>query len=304
MIEKKSPQSPRVSVVIPAFNAARFLPDALESVLSQEYRDFEVIVVDDGSTDETPQIVLQYRSRGVILHCQPNSGGGGKPRNVAVGLSKGELIAFLDADDVWCSGKLSRVVDFFNLSTNVGLVFTNSVIIDEKGYRASGTHLDSYEYFKKSRKYKVGENMYVIPRDSAYRALFFEQFITPSGVILHRAVFNDVGGFDESLRISEDRDLWWRIAKKYDIGYLDIIGHKYRISAGNMSSQGAKRGMDKIRAIYKQVAIGLPRDLRQQANRLISSNYFSIGYHHQILNQLNEARWNYIQSFKALPNLS
>ena len=295
----------RVTVIIPTFNAARFLPTALDSILSQEFRDFEVIVVDDGSTDDTAEVMRTYGGSAVRYVPLPeNSGGCSKPRNVAIEQARGEFIALLDADDVWCPGHLAHAVAVFERAPHLGLVFTNCVNIDEDGQRFPGTRLDDYDNFHRIEKHEVGDHLFVIPRDVAFRAMFAEHFVGVSGAVIPRAVFARVGGFDEDLRNSEDRDMWYRIAREYDVGYVDAVDYHYRIRRGSMSSRGARLFQARIAVFRKQIRDGLPVDLQRQAKRLVARNFYSLGYTDQAEYRLREARENYVLSLREWPNVA
>src|SRR5215831_9468158 len=116
---------PIVSVVIPTYNNARFLPEALDSLLGQTYRDFELIVVDDGSTDDTLEVLKPYRH--LIRYVRKENGGPASARNLGIRHASGELIAFQDADDIWLPDKLQLQVDYLREHPEVGLVFSGSI---------------------------------------------------------------------------------------------------------------------------------------------------------------------------------
>ena len=133
---------PRVSVIIPAYNAAAFIDEALRSVLDQDYPNLEVIVIDDGSTDETAERLAAYASQALCIH-QPNSGGYvGAARNAGMARATGEYLAFLDADDIMLPGRIRRQVDFLSTHPEVGLVFSDYRNFSRQGL-ASTTHFEA-----------------------------------------------------------------------------------------------------------------------------------------------------------------
>lgn len=185
---------PIVSVVIPAYNAAWCLPRSVESVLSQTFRDLELIVVDDGSTDETGK-VLGALAGDIRVVRKPN-GGLSSARNVGIAAAEGRYIAFLDADDWWLPEKLGRQVELMEARPELVFCSTSTAVRTPEGgtlpdWRCgggAGTHLERI----------FSANAYVAGSGSA--------------VVARREAFSRVGGFDESLRSLEDIDMWMRLA--------------------------------------------------------------------------------------------
>lgn len=190
---------PRVSVIIPVYNGARWIGHALRSVFAQTYTDFEVIVVDDGSTDALDEALSEWADR-VIFTRQPNRGPA-SARNVGIRLAAGTLVAFLDADDEWLPEKLALQVAYFEQYPQTGLLHTDVV-------RSGGHRADETEPFK--------------PPVNVFCPLFHtEFFIRTLTVMVPRRVLLDAGGFDERREIHvEDWDLWLRIAARHAVGHL------------------------------------------------------------------------------------
>ena len=166
---------PKVSVVIPAYNAARFIRQTLDSAAAQTFRDFEIIVVDDGSQDETAQIVESFGER-VRLIRQPN-GGVSKARNVGMEQARGEYIAFLDADDLWEKSKLEQQVALLDENEQIGLCYAAIERVDE--------NLRSFE-----------QKMAVTSADHCRTLLLSGCYITCSTVMMRKRLFEQIGGFD------------------------------------------------------------------------------------------------------------
>jgi glycosyltransferase involved in cell wall biosynthesis len=186
---------PKVSVIIPVYNCERFVGAAIESVLSQTYEDYELIVVDDGSQDETLNIISNYREKIRILS-QPNSGQA-TARNLGYKNSTGEYLAFLDADDIWYPHFLECEATILDTHPQVGLVYSDLDIIDETGAVIERAHLS-----KRSQK-KRGSESYL-----GKHAIPF-----PSASLKRRVVFEQSGAFDESFRRGGEDALLW--AKMY-----------------------------------------------------------------------------------------
>ena len=205
---------PHVSVVIPVFNSARLIPSALGSVFAQTFRDFEVIVVDDGSDDRAELVDALAKWNGRIRYIRQANGGPARARNTGMAHATGELIAFLDADDEWQPEKLAKQVQYFREYPETGLLHTAVI-----GVPASGTA-------------QTG------PPRQAFCDLFHTRFfVNTLTVMAPKRVLNEAGGFDERREIHiEDWDLWLRIAARHPMGYI-AEPLAYHRPGGLMSSQ-------------------------------------------------------------------
>jgi glycosyltransferase involved in cell wall biosynthesis len=212
---------PTVSVVITAYNYGLFLPEAIESVLRQTFKDLEVIVVDDGSTDNTSEVILPYLSNPCFRYIRKENGGQASAKNRGVNESKGEFIAFLDADDVWFPTKLEKQMPFFS-DPKVGVVYSKRVLIDTEGNERPFEHPRLY-------------------RGRVLNQIFINNFVCFSSVIIKRECFEKIGTFDETLPMAIDYDLWLRIALHYHFDYVDEPLVKYRVGHGHMSENKEKR---------------------------------------------------------------
>jgi glycosyltransferase involved in cell wall biosynthesis len=242
--------NPYISVIIPTYNRKILLAKAIDSVLRQTYTDFELIVVDDGSDDGTPDLLKKYPSKLRAL-TQTNKGVSAA-RNAGINAAKGQLIAFLDSDDLWLENKLMRQVDFFNHNPDILICQTKEIWI------RNGSRVNP----KKRHKQPNG--------------MIFEQslelcLISPSAVMLRKTLLDEVGLFDEGLPACEDYDLWLRICWKYPVFLIDeplIIkygGHsdqlskmpqldKYRIIALCKILDGGHLNFDQYKAAVKMLS--------------------------------------------------
>jgi glycosyltransferase involved in cell wall biosynthesis len=199
------PKDSMVSVVIPTYNRAHFLERAVQSVLSQSHTGVEVVVIDDGSEDGTPQLLdrLEARHEAGTLRCRRiEHGGVSMARNRGIALSRGEWISFLDSDDYWLPRKLERQLAYLSLNPGYRVCHTDEVWI-KNGLRIN-----------QGKKHRKWEGWFFEP--SLQLCL-----ISPSSVMLHRSVLEEVGGFDESFPVVEDYELWLRVTARYPVGYLD-----------------------------------------------------------------------------------
>lgn len=199
---RDSAAAPRVSVVIGAYNAAAWIAATLESVLAQTYPSFDLVVVDDGSTDATREIVGGFGDRVRYVH-QPNAGSAAA-RNTGVRHARGHYLAFLDADDLWLPGKLSEQLGLHDAHPDLRWSYTDASVFDaETG--------ETVRVWSRSHELREGDVL---------QSLLLGNFIPFSSVVVERAAFEACGGFREgaSARISEDWDLWLRIAARYSVG--------------------------------------------------------------------------------------
>jgi hypothetical protein len=196
-------------------------------------------------------------------------------------------------------GKLAAAVAFLEQHPHVGLVFTNFTTCDENGVQFPGTFLDNYEWFRKQPKIKTGEAQFIIERNVAYEGLIHENYMGTSGVVLPKAVLGRIGEFDESLSGPEDLDMWLRVTRHYDVGYLSRIGHQYRKRRSGITGRGTKfLAPQAIRVMRKQLELDLSASAYKRARWIISRVFFEIGYHHQLSGNVKEARRNYWQSLR------
>jgi glycosyltransferase involved in cell wall biosynthesis len=226
----------RVSVIIPAFNAARYIDATLASVLRQSYRPIEVIVVDDGSTDDTRQRVLAYGADVRYFH-QPNSGGCSKPRNAGIAAARGEVLSFFDADDLMRPGHIAGHVEFLHGRPEAGLTFSNYrrfVCADPPGVDHFSSCTQLLRCFAAAGGGTPAEGLLLAPPD-ATRLLLSENF-GASVMSARREVFDMVGRYDEKLGASEDFDLQYRIAERYGVGAIPRVSWLRRMHAASMTA--------------------------------------------------------------------
>lgn len=216
-----------ISVVTPAFNRAPYIKQTLESVLTQGYLNFEYIVVDDGSTDGTYEILQQYAAQGKIqLLTHPNRANRGQAAALNVGLKavSGEFIAILDSDDVFAEDKLAIQMDYLKKHAQLGMVYGQGMAIDERGNELFPIPSDDHS--------ETGDPNNLLL--DCYMAL-------PGGALARKSVYDKVGGFEESFRAGQDHDMVVRIAEAAPFAYLPGIAFYYRKHADSISQKGLER---------------------------------------------------------------
>ena len=215
----------KISVVIPTYNRKHTLPRALDSVLAQSYKPFEIIVIDDGSSDGTIDMIKsKYPSIKLLESLKPSKSlkgyspkGVSVARNVGIKQSKGDWIALLDSDDEWIPDKLIKQVQLLKKNEKSVFCHTNEIWI------RNGIRVNQHKKHQKYGGYIFKECLDICR-------------ISPSSVLIHKSIFEDIGLFDESLKVCEDYDLWLRITSNYPVLFLDEFlikkygGHEDQLS--------------------------------------------------------------------------
>jgi glycosyltransferase involved in cell wall biosynthesis len=264
---------PEVSVIIPTYNSARFIGEALQSVFDQTLKDYELIVVDDGSTDPTKQVIERYGNK--IRYVFQQQGGPAKARNRGIGDSLGRYIAFLDADDVWLPLKLEKQVCTFHRCPELAMVFTENSIFNESG--VCRTSLGKGERLMKG---------------DVVKNIFLHSGVVTSTVMVRSEIFDKIGLFEEELRLAEDDNMWVRIAANCEIALINEPLVRYRIHPNEITS-------DKMRlmeSVKTNIRLLLQRDekVREIIEKVIplrlSFVEFGLGYEHFRNQKFGEAR--------------
>jgi glycosyltransferase involved in cell wall biosynthesis len=293
-----------VSVVIPSYNCGRFLPETLDSVLSQTFKDYEIIVIDDGSTDNTEQIVKPYTNS--ITYLRGPNKGASAARNSGMKIARGELVAFLDADDLWDSEKLGAQVTFMDSHPKIGVNYTNCTFFDGLPPAATGFEERDSALLRYSRE-KIANSDYILTGTSLLEDfLTIQAFPKPSTLMVRRQCFEQVGYFDETLYICEDTQMCLRLAKYFRFGYVDRPLVRRRVRTDTLSSAADNR---RYAAIHIQMFddlskwIALSDNEKAITTRLVSSYCFSAGYAEFSDGRSASGRHHFQKSFKTCANL-
>jgi glycosyltransferase involved in cell wall biosynthesis len=190
---------PLVSIIIPTFNRAGLVREAISSVLAQDYARLELLVIDDGSNDHTPEVVRAFGT--AVTFIQQSHTGVSAARNRGVAASHGELVAFLDSDDLWLPGKVTAQVALFQQQPQVQVCYTDEIWM-RRGVRVNPRQIH--------QKHAGWIFLHSLPRC----------IISPSSIMLRRTLWNRLGGFDERLPACEDYDLWLRLTTVVPVSLL------------------------------------------------------------------------------------
>jgi glycosyltransferase involved in cell wall biosynthesis len=242
-----------VSVVIPAFNGSAFIGQCLDSVFNQTYTPFEVIVVDDGSTDRTKEALAPWIQDGKIRYLYQNNRGTAAARNLGIQHASGEFLALVDQDDLWLPDKLERQVKLFR-NERVGLVYTDT---QQFGPGVTAPKVGAFPGSDRGVSSSSNPNRHRFSRGRVYRKLLGGNFIPSSSVMIRRSVLDRTGLFRERIgntRIwyCDDYELWLRIAQISEIDFVEKVLMRYRIHPrqGSKNQIGACRQMC---TLYRQL---------------------------------------------------
>lgn len=232
-------QKPFISVIIPTFNRGELLIETLSSVYRQTYKNFEVILIDDNSTDNTLGLLKPFFKRENFIYCRKKIGKNiSRSRNLGINLAQGELIALLDSDDLWLPQKLARQVEKFNHNPRAGLVYSDGITFYDKNSAVK----------KCPHRYILGEAY----TGKVFHKLYHQgNFIATSSILVRKEVLMKVGGFDENLAVNEDVDLLLRIALKYMIDCVNEPLIKYRVHKNRISEDKARMKKNLLKAKNK-----------------------------------------------------
>lgn len=237
-----------VSVIIPNYNHATYLPEAIDSVLRQDYRPFEIVVVDDGSTDHSRQVVAAYGDR--IRYIWQENQGLSVARNTGLRAARGEYISLLDADDLYEPTFINRLVAALQAEPDADAVYC--------GYRYVGAANIALPQ-------SAGR---LVPPERLYETLIHGNFLVPLTLFFRKSIFELVGPFDPALQGCADWDMWLRIARQHKVIGIDEPLARYRVLSNSMSSDPAYMLADRLRVLQKQFqqnpTMSYPKNDRQQ----------------------------------------
>ena len=264
------------SIIIPAYNAIKYLPETLDSVLKQTFRNFEVLIINDGSSDNIIEWAADIIDPRVKLISQDNQGVSAA-RNAGIKKSRGEYIAFIDADDLWEPTKLEKQLQCLKKNPSLGLIHTAMTLIDEKGKSLGRTFISNIE-------------------GDALKALLEENTIVTSSVTVRRNCLETVGNFDNSLRSSEDWELWVRIACRYPFALIKEPLVFYRQHPHNTTKnwQMLEQDLHCIEQVYRAV----PQKLSYLKNRTYAHTNIYLGWKALQTGYCNQAAYFRNQAIK------
>ena len=277
---------PLVSVILPTYNRAEFLPDSIGSILSQTYDSYEIIVVDDGSMDNTKEVLYPFYQRIKYLRLE-NNRGASVARNIGIQSAQGKYIAFIDADDIWLPEKLQTDIEYFNKHPDVSMVYSKHVNIDKNG-----------RVLDEASKRRL-------PSGNVFAQLFSEQnFIITSSVVVRKEIFETTGLFDVQLFNCQDWDMWLQIAFYFKVVGINTPLVKYRHNLHSLSKNRnnvlkyQKMVIDKIYNKFKAAENSITEKVYKKR---LASHYAKVGRYYLRIGNKIQASENFRLSLKYNP---
>lgn len=270
-----------VSVIIPTYNRANFIIDSIESVLAQTYSNFEIIVVDDNSSDNTAEVIAPYLYKyNFISYVKHDTNrGGSAARNTGAKMCKGEYIAFLDSDDKWHESKLEKIIHTFKQDSQIGLVYSDFYAVN-------------------ANTKEVNYNYCLNPKDS-YFSILCENFIgTTSLIVLKKEVFDSVGGFKEGLPSCQDWEFYINVLKKFKIKKVEDALVYYLVHENSISGNLERVIAGHIYIYEKVMNLSLANNKKK---RIESIQFTTIARLYRNFRDFNNSKKYYYRAFKSNP---
>ena len=268
---------PQVSVIIPTHNRAAFLRGAIASVLNQTFQDFELLVVDDASDDDTPQAVAGFKDERIRYFRHETNKGGSAARNTGIRNSSCDFIAFLDDDDEWLPEKLNKQMELILASEpKVGVVYTGYLDVDPTNGQILSTQIP-------------------LKRGNLTQHLLRENCIgSASSVLVRRSCLQQIGWFDENLPCSQDYDLWIRISKGFFFDCVRLPLFKYSVHGNKISTdtEARYRGLDIIKKKYRSAPL---------SKKYYTHVYIDLGITHCLAGDMKRGRKAFLTAIRLSP---
>lgn len=272
---------PQVSVIMPCYNHARYLPEAVESILKQSYGDLELIITDDSSSDNSVDVIERYKrmDRRIISIYNKKNKGASCSRNRAIMASRGNYVSFCDADDIWENDKLEIQMDCMLNNREYAAIHSDSTIINGQGTPTGDLFSSLYQRGKMS--------------GNLFHELCVSNFINIQTVLLRRQCVNDVGLFEEDIKYVEDWIYWVKVARNFRFFYIDEPLGRYRIHEGSTNKNLEGCTKNRIKG-YNCILNNFP-DIPMKIKSRI---FYELGINHNALREKVDARKYFLESFK------
>lgn len=295
MVAPSTDTQPLVSVIMPSYNTARYIGEAIDSVLSQDYPNKELIVIDDGSTDATVDIIRSYSDR-VRLITQRNQGAA-VARNAGLDAAQGDYIAFLDSDDCWLPGKLRTQIDYLEQYPDIGMVYARWQVWKPEldGRFDMPAIAESSDADRSSPP--------IVPERSGwlYNRLLFTSLLHTITVVARRSLIETVGRFDTELKRGQDYDYWIRASRAGEIHQLDRVFALYRVHGNGCAKKWPNENYELMvveKALNRWGLTGPNGEITPTAaiRKRLADTCFSFGYHHYHEGDLRLAAQSFAQA--------
>lgn len=261
---------PRISVIIPSYNAVGSIAETIQSILNQDYSNFECIVIDGGSNDGTLDILKRYE--GQVTWLSETDKGQSDAINKGLKLTSGDIVAYICADDIYEEDCFRKVADFFDRNPGVMWVYGKCEIMDENGSEIRRP-VTWYKNFWQKRY--------------SYNKLLVMDFIAQPAVFWRKELVDEIGFFDVNEHLAMDYDYWLRVGARYDPGFIDAHLATFRVRPGSKSSMGFSKQAKEALGISRKYANSAKRDFLVPLQYL---NYFLVVFIYSVLNLVSRLR--------------
>jgi len=298
---------PTVSVIIPTYNRAAFLPRALDSVIAQTWRDWEIVLVDDGSTDDTSRVAEEYARRlgSRLIFLQQGNHGASHARNCGIEASGGRFIAFLDSDDEFVPTKLERQLELFSLCPDLGLVFSDYAFVDLNGMRHDSAFATKCTHARSVTTELVGVRQYRCDQ-TLFDRLLEKYFIATIVGMVRRELLGQNVRFHESLRYAEEWLFYLQLAWRAPAGFIDEPLCVHHFVAGSLARSDKEANFVELAATLHAIAETL-HDLTPAQQRVLNTHladtYRQLGYDAHRDGRFSDATAAFARSLRRLPRV-
>jgi glycosyltransferase involved in cell wall biosynthesis len=298
------PNHVRVSVVIPVHNAERYVEMTVRSALASDLSELEILVVDDGSTDRSVQVVRQIHDPRITVMPLAASGGPARPRNVGIARARAPYVALLDSDDLLKCDHLSSAVAALERHPEAGFAIADFEKVDVEGTLVEASVHGTDRAVRTLAREPLENSWYLLRKRELQRGLLDHNFIGTSGVVLRKSALTVAGAFDERLVYAEDHDLWLRLAHRFSGLYRDRIGHSLRIRPGSLTYELTVRSrQDRITVLRRERRRRTNDVERQHLQQMIAVDFAKLGYLHRRRRERIRAAAAFARALLRRPNI-
>jgi glycosyltransferase involved in cell wall biosynthesis len=288
----------KVSVVIPTFNRGYIIADAITSVLDQSYKEFEILVVDDGSLDDTHNVIDRFADRGLIYLRHDKNRGCSAAYNTGLSAASGSFVAFLDSDDIWKPSYLKRQIDFLSRHPELDAVFTDTEI--QGANLRIPSLIGLMKRFPNLLVKQQGKSEYIFTSREMYLCLLEEIPVKPSALVFKKDLYTKFGGFNEKWPSGTDWDLILRFSRSACFGYINqplVIQRRTPDPTHQIFKESDKLFLISVFTHEKAMLHG-DREALGAVNRGLLFNYNDLGHHYRESGERTKAIATYLKGFK------